>query len=288
MNVKEMYRNKNIRQALNEYYGEDNAPVLSDEMWTITKPDKIISGTAALAVAQNVDKWTTDDIKSITEEIAIVMSDDYEKIKEHDCYFIDFGNGFGYSVVVFFNSHQIRYAGDYELHHSGKTHAELKEIYVKQLTEKLYTDEELSTPIKSYADLKNREYYLVNYYGDRENHVSRFHIFNYEGMEEWYRAETKGLYVSAITHAYYKSEEFCKKINNLAEGIEKAKEELANNFEFWKKAFYHEFFNYECMYGGRFAEAAYSTGCGEMNDTMKEAFKSAKRDFNKWCMEHDY
>jgi hypothetical protein len=79
MNVKEMYRNQNIRQALNEYYGEDNAPVLSDEMWTITKPDKIISGTAALAVAQNVDKWTIDDIESITEEIAIVMSDDYEK-----------------------------------------------------------------------------------------------------------------------------------------------------------------------------------------------------------------
>ena len=80
---KAKYRNKNIRQVLNEYYGE-NAPVLSDEMWSITKPEKPISATAALAVAQNVDNWSIGDIHSITEEIAMVMSDDHEKIKGHD------------------------------------------------------------------------------------------------------------------------------------------------------------------------------------------------------------
>lgn len=284
---KARYRNKNIRQVLNEYYGE-NAPVLSDEMWSITKPEKPIGATAALAVAQNVDNWSIDDIRSITEEIALVMSDDHEKIKGHDCYFIDFGIGWGYTVLVFFNGHQIRFAGDSALHHHGESRVELKEIYVKKLTEKLYTDEELASPIRSYSDLQNRENYLLDYYGDRENHVSFYHIFNEEGMEEWYREETAGLYTSYITHAHYKSEEFCKKVQELWNGVEKAKEKLATDFDFWKNAFYHEFFNHECMYGGRFTEAAYATGCGTMNDTMKEAFKAAKRDFNKWCAENDY
>lgn len=171
-------------------------------------------------------------------------------------FFINFKGHFGYSYVVFYNDHLIRYAGDYELHHNGKTREELHEMYIKALNDKLFTDEELESPLKNYNDYQRRCYYLNNYYGDRENHVSYFHIFNNKGVEEAYRKAIKDLYNNSVCCGYYKSADFVKKCKELSQKIENALKAMENNFDYWKNAFYHEFFNYECIIGGRYSEAA--------------------------------
>lgn len=254
--------------------------------WTITKRE--MSVTTAQSAIDNMSCWNIDSIESLSEEEAIIMAEDHEIIKGHDVYFIDFKGHFGYSCMVFWDHHIIRYAGDYELHHKGESREELHERYIKALNGKLYTDEELAAPLTDYHDYQRRCYYMSNYYGDRENHVSYFHIFNKEGVEEAYRAAIKDLHENPVCCGYYESAEFVKGCIELLEKIEDAKNAIQNDFDFWKKAFYYEFGNYECIYGGRYMEAAYGATNGEpLNEVQKMAYREAKKEYEKWCYEHD-
>ena len=255
--------------------------------WTITATK--MTAEAAQHIIDNISEWKIDSIESLSLTEAMLMAEDHEQIKGHDIFFIDFGGYFGYSAVVFYDDHIIRYAGDYELHHKheGKSHEELKKDYIKKYLRILYTDEELAAPLESYDDYKRRHYYLNNYYGDRENHVSCFHIFNNAGVEEAYRAATENLYMSHVCFSWYESKGFVERAAELYQAVEKAKADIDSNFDYWESAFYYEFGNYECCYGGRYAEAAQATGVGEMNDVQKAAYKAAKERYAKWCMEHD-
>lgn len=49
--------------------------------------------------------WSISDIESITEEKAKVIAIETMKIKEHNIYFVDFEDAFGYSCLVYKNNH---------------------------------------------------------------------------------------------------------------------------------------------------------------------------------------
>lgn len=254
--------------------------------WTITKPE--ISGSEAINIAENRTNWDYKQIESIPEAVAALMAEDHEVIKGHDVYFINFDGHFKYSCVVFYNGHLIRYAGDYELHHNGKTHEELYNYYIKSLNEKLYTDDELSAPLKNYNDYTRRCYYMSNYYGDREDNISYYHTFHNEDEEEARKAVIENLYFSDVCLAYYANADFVEKVSELQNKIEEAKKATENDFEYWKNAFYYEFFNFECIIGGRYAEAAYTATNGEkLNDVQKKAYTKAKREYENYCLSHD-
>ena len=57
----------------------------------------------------NIEKLTYEEAKSLAVETM--------RIKDHTCIFAELGESFGYSILVFKNGMQIRYANDYELHH---------------------------------------------------------------------------------------------------------------------------------------------------------------------------
>lgn len=59
---------------------------------------------------REIEKLTFAQAKSIAIETV--------KIKEHDCFFVELGEHFGYSVLVFKNGRHIYHANDYELLHS--------------------------------------------------------------------------------------------------------------------------------------------------------------------------
>ena len=59
---------------------------------------------------REIEKSTFAQAKSIAIETV--------KIKEHDCFFVELGEHFGYSVLVFKNGRHIYHANDYELLHS--------------------------------------------------------------------------------------------------------------------------------------------------------------------------
>lgn len=234
-------------------------------------------------------KWTIKDIENITEDKALEMAGEHTIIKGHDVYFIDFADAFGYSCIVFWEGRLIRFAGDYELHHHGKTHAELKEWYIKCLKDKLYTEKELAEPLKDYGDYQRRQYYLHNYYGDHEPNESQFQIFHSDAEREAFAEKVKGLLYNPVCFGYYESADFVKRCGELKEAIEKAKEDMENNFDYWYKGFYYEFGNYECIYGGRYDEAAAAVLNGmKWNDVRKKAYHKAKADYERYYYDHGF
>ena len=237
----------------------------------------------------NEKKWTIRDIENITENKAREMALEHMIIKEHDIYFVDFSDAFGYSCIVFWNGRLIRYAGDYELHHHNKTHEELKDWYVKCLNNKLYTEKELSEPLADYDDYRRRTYFLHNYYGDREECISSFEILHNDKERAEYEERIKSLVFNPVCFGYYKSEEFVKRCGELKEAIEKAKEDMDSDFNYWYKAFKYEFSNFECIYGGRYDEAAGAVLNGmKWNDVRKKAYAKAKADYEQYYYEHGF
>ncbi len=247
-----------------------------NDVWTITKH------------TERVEPNSCHTIEEIPEFQAAEMAEEQTEIKGHNVYFVQLGGHFGYSVLVYYNGHSIHYVNDYELHYSGKTKEELHDWYIKKLNSKLYTEEELAAPLESYADYENRKYFLQNYYPMRYNYVSHFGNFNSEQYTELYKAVTADMYDSRIAFCWFESPEIPQRIAELDAAIETARAGVRENYDYWYKAFYHEFFNFECMIGGRYDEAAGVVLRGaKPNDTIERAYRAAKRDFLKYCDEHD-
>ena len=96
--------------------------------------------------------WNIYEIENLTEAEAAKMANEKTTVKgEYNCYFIDFGGAFGYSVCVFADGQHIKYVNDYELHHIGKNRAELREIYAQKLNRAIFSEAELGT-VEDYND----------------------------------------------------------------------------------------------------------------------------------------
>jgi hypothetical protein len=194
-----------------------------------------------------VGNITIEKIEQLTEETAKEIAEDSMEIKGHNIYFIDFGGHFGYSVVVFCNGHHIHYANDYELNHrwQNASHEELKQIYIKGLNRKLFTEEELSEPIKNYTDFECKRHFLQNYYGMRQDYISVFRIAPTEKEEKEFRRRVEKMFFNPVCYAYYDDKEFVQHRIDLSIALAKAEEETLNNFEYWKNAIYLEMCNHE-------------------------------------------
>lgn len=77
----------------------------------------------------DIDRMSAADLASFAEGV--------EAIKGHTVYFIDFGGAFGFSACVCADGRHIYYVNDHELHHRGKSRAELRELYRRELSGKL-------------------------------------------------------------------------------------------------------------------------------------------------------
>lgn len=259
---------------------------MKENLWIITDR-KIDEATAREIIAGGGD-WNIDSIENITEQEAQLMAERHEVIKGHNIYFIDFKGAFGYSYVTFKNGHHLRYAADYQLHHSHRSRDQLYKYYKQQLNKKLYTEKGLAAKLKNYHDYKARKNYLLNYYCDMENHISPYGNFNDPEFKAQHEAATKDLYFNYAIWGYYSSPEFVDKCEALDNAIEAAREAMSNDFDYWKKAFRYEFSNYECIYGGRYSEAASNATNGNaLNEVQKRAYKEAKREYEKYYYDND-
>ena len=187
-------------------------------------------------------EWMISDIESITEEQAKEMANDIMEIKGHNIYFIDFAGYFGFSYVVFKNNHHIRYANDYELHHKGKSRMELKILYINKINNILFTEEEIAEPLKDYQEYSRKSYFLHNYYGMQVDHLS---IFGNPKEHPNFEEEKKNMTYNPIAFAYMPDAEFVKHHIELYKTLEKAKEDISNNYEYLKSAYLYEMHNHE-------------------------------------------
>ena len=189
--------------------------------------------------------YNITDIEQITEQQAADIALEKTDIKEHQVYFIDFGGGFGYSVCVFKDGHHVYYANDYELHHHGKTQSELKQLYIDELNGRLFTDAEISAPLKDYDEYRRKSDFLQNLYAMRVDHVSIFGNFNDEKFAAEYDEKIKGMFYNAVGLCYTNSAEFNKHHVELLVALMDAEKKLKDNFEYYKSAFLYEMNNHE-------------------------------------------
>lgn len=196
-------------------------------------------------VAGNTKKITISEIEMLTEGAAKSAALEVAEIKGHTIYFVDLEGAFGYSVLVFKDGHQIKYANDYELHHRGKTREELNELYKRSLANKLYTDEELSEPLTSYDEFTAKEYYIRNYYGLRRDHVSIFCINPTKEQQAEFERKTKTMIYDPVALAYYDDVEFVARHMELFCELDKRYSETATDYEYQKSAFLYELGNHE-------------------------------------------
>lgn len=118
------------------------------------------------------------EIENLTYEEAKENALEELTIKDHDCFIMNFGEYFGYSIIIFKNGKHIYYANDYELHNRYLVKEEgykgLHDHYIKKMENKLFTDAELLEPCRSYSEYERKNHFLRNYWIMRYDHISMF------------------------------------------------------------------------------------------------------------------
>lgn len=192
-----------------------------------------------------IKNYTIKDIEGMSAADLASFAEEVETIKGHTVYYIDFGGCFGFSACVCADGRHICYANDYELLHSGKSRDELRELYRRKLSGKLFTDEELQT-VNSYDDYTAKSYYIRNYYAMRRPYISAFFIGSDAERAE-IEKKTEKMIFSPVFMAYYAPEnaDFVKRGAELLRGLDEAEQRNKENAEYWKSAFLREMYNHE-------------------------------------------
>ena len=132
--------------------------------------------------------WMISEAEKFTEAEASEMAVEKMVVKGHNIYFMDMGETFGYSCLVFKDGHHIHYANDYQLHHRNiNTVDELRQFYISELNNILFTEEEIIGPVKDYDEFYYKERFLRNYYNMRTDYISVF----YSGSKEEFKKKTE-------------------------------------------------------------------------------------------------
>lgn len=192
-----------------------------------------------------IRNYTISDIERMSAADLASFAEEVETIKGHTVYYIDFGGWFGFSACVCADGRHICYANDYELHHRDKSRDELRELYRRELSGKLFTDEELQT-VNSYDDYTAKSYYVRNYYAMRRPYISAFFIGSDAERAE-IKKKTEKMIFSPVFMAYYAPENaaFVKRGAALLRGLDEAEQRNKENAEYWKSAFLYEMYNHE-------------------------------------------
>ena len=188
------------------------------------------------------------DIEALTEQEAQKHAIHSEIIKDHEIYYLDLGEHFGFSALVFKDGRQIRYANDYALHHTygNPTQTELLERYRVSLSHKLFTDAELTEPAKTYDEYERKADYLHNLYGLRRDGVSVF--FCGSEAERAERAEKiKTMVYDPVGFSYYPATlaDFVKRHVELVERLRAAHINRLKTYDYAVEALRAEMANHE-------------------------------------------
>ena len=187
---------------------------------------------------QTLEQMTESEVRKIALESTTV--------KGHTIHFVNVSGRFGYSMMVFFGESQIKYANDYELHHSGSTREELREMYLRRANHQLYTIEELSGAVKDYHDYEAKRRYITELIPLRYDHLSMFHIASDpEEQKKYETAKQNYPFICALAFSYFKESEPVELITNLYKILQERRKESEQNYDYWFGAFYHELANYE-------------------------------------------
>lgn len=210
---------------------------------------------------------TIREIEKITFAQAKSMAIENVKIKEHDCFFVELGEYFGYSVLVFKNGKHIHYANDYELLHRHihyvndyellhslmvKKKEGLRQYYIKSLNKKLFTDSELLEPIGSYEEYNRKNYFLRNLWIMRYDYISAF-----DAIEESKKTHP---FFNQMSFCYVTNKEIIHQESKYFEHLQKEYEKLSNDLDSFREIIATELANHEACLTCDYEEALSAIG----------------------------
>lgn len=205
------------------------------------------------------------EIESFTHEEVKDHALEKLTIKDHDCFLVDFGGYFGYSVLVFRDGKHIHYANDYELHHHYLVKKEgregLKQYYIKVMNKKLYTDAELLEPCKSYEEYKAKDYFLRNYWMMRYEHESMFFIGTDKEREERKKEiDSKYPFFNPVCFCYVADKKIVEDAYKYLNALEESFQALQDNEDAFRKMIRYELGNHEACITYDYRDALSSLG----------------------------
>ena len=219
---------------------------------------------------------TIEEIENLTYDEAKEIAIEVMEIKGHECIFAELGKHFGYSVLVFKNEHHIYYANDYELHHDCKEHGKegLKELYINEMKNKLYTDDELLKEAQTYREYREKVYFLRNYWIMQYDHVSACYIGK-EQKEKIEKAKKNFPFYNHVSFCYVADEKIIETQKKYFEHLQSAYEKLKANDETFREMIYYELANHEACYTWDYSGALESLGLiyDELTETQKKIVK---------------
>lgn len=233
--------------------------------------------------------WNIDSIENITYAEAQENALETMIIKEHDCFFVDFGSNFGYSVLVFRNGKHIHYANDYELHHEYTAKQEgkeaLRQYYIDAMNGKLFTDGELLQGVTSYDEYKRKDYFLRNYWIMQFDSLSIFGIGD-KAQKEFDEAKSNFPFYNPISFCYVADAEIVEKSKMFSEHLEKAYAELKTDDEAFRDMVSRELANHEACITCDYTEALGALGMvfEELTETRQHIVKQElNRQIQEYC-----
>lgn len=231
------------------------------------------------------------DIEKLTYEEAKRYALESMTIKDHDCFFVDFGGYFGYSILVFNNGKHIYHVNDYELHHrhlvKEKGRNALREYYIKEMNGKLYTDVEMMEEPTSYDEYEKKNHFLRNYHIMRYDHESIFFIgTDAEREERKKRIERNYPYYNPVSFCYVTEPEIINIQKKYLEILQNAYERLQNNLEVFREMVRKELANHEACITYDYTDALGALGMKfeELTEEKQKIVKEElKRQIENYC-----
>lgn len=208
-------------------------------------------------------KFDIEMIKELTFEDAKELAIESMEIKEHECFFVDFGGYFGYSVLVFKNGKHVHYVDDFELHHTYKVKESgkeaLKQWYIKSLNRKLFTDIELMETVINYDEYERKNYFLRNYYIMRFDYISIFGIGE-EAKKAFEEARKIYTVYNPVSFCYVKDKNIVDTQTKILKHLEKSFKNLKKNDETFRQMISSELANHEACITCDYTDALDSLG----------------------------
>lgn len=218
------------------------------------------------------------NIESLTYEEAKALAVETMRIKDHDCIFAELGESFGYSVLVFKDGMYIYYANDYELHHNWlvkeKGKEALRDFYIKEMQNKLYTDEELLQDIKSYDEYDKKQHFLKNYWIMKYDYLSAFAIGR-ENQEKVEKGKKSYPFFNPISFCYVKDKNIIEIQTKYLKHIEREFKKLKSSNDTFREMIRYELANHEACITCDYTEALNALGMeyGRLTDEQRKIVK---------------
>lgn len=189
-------------------------------------------------------------------------------IKEFNIYLVDLGSYFGYSALVFKDSHHIYFANLYGANQIYDDHIQLREKYINSLNNMLFLDDEL-TSATSYDDHEKKANFIRNYMPQEYEYLTIFCIKNYQGEDLEKYKSGKYTYYSDIAFAYFKDTSYQDRAEPLIKKLRKSYTDIMEDLKEFKKAVKKELHNYEAC-----ITYEYDTALGALGIVFEELPKA--------------